>query len=71
MNPCLHVLFAVIHFEKEDHTTALVQLVAVATIRERRLFRSALAKVRLLFESSVYSRVASIGSYTVGTYNYI
>ena len=41
------------------------QLVAAATIRERRLFRSALAPVRLLFESGVYSRAASIRSYTV------
>ena len=43
----------------------LVRLVAAATIRERRLFRSALARVRLLFESSVYSRAASIRSYMV------
>ena len=41
------------------------RLVAAATIRERRLFRSALAQVRLLFESGVYSRGASIRSYTV------
>ena len=41
------------------------QLVAAATIREQRLFRSALAQVRLLFESGVYSREASIWSYTV------
>ena len=41
------------------------RLVAAATIRERRLFRSALAQVRLLFESGVYSREASIRSYTV------
>ena len=40
---------------------ALIRLVAAATIRERRLFRSALAQVRLLFESGVYSREASIG----------
>ena len=45
--------------------SALIQLVAAATIRERRLFRSALAQVRLLFESGVYSRAASIRSYTV------
>ena len=44
---------------------ALIRLVAAATIRERHLFRSALAQVRLLFESGVYSRVASIRSYTV------
>ena len=44
---------------------AIIQLVAAATIRERRLFRSALAQVRLLFESGVYSRGASIRSYTV------
>ena len=44
---------------------ALIRLVAAATIRERRLFRSALAQVRLLFESGVYSRAASIRSYTV------
>ena len=44
---------------------ALIRLVAAATIRERRLFRSALAQVRLLFESGVYSREASIRSYTV------
>ena len=43
----------------------LIRLVAVATIREQRLFRSALAQVRLLFESGVYSREASIRSYTV------
>ena len=71
MNPCLHVLFAVIHFKIEDNTTALVRLVAVATIRQWHLFRSALAQVRLLFESGVYSRAASIGSYTIGTYNYM
>ena len=41
------------------------RLVAAATIRERRLFRSALAQVRLLFESGVYSREASIRSCTV------
>ena len=46
---------------------ALIRLVATATIRERRLFRSALAQVRLLFESGVYSRGASIRSYTVDT----
>ena len=45
--------------------SALIQLVAAATIRERRLFRSALAQVWLLFESGVYSRAASIRSYTV------
>ena len=39
---------------------ALIRLVVVATIQERRLFRSALARVRLLFESGVYSRAASI-----------
>ena len=44
---------------------ALIRLVAAATIRERRLFRSALAQVRLLFESGVYSREVSIRSYTV------
>ena len=44
---------------------ALIRLVAAATIRERRLFRSVLAQVRLLFESGVYSRGASIRSYTV------
>ena len=43
----------------------LIRFVAAATIRERRLFRSALAQVRLLFESGVYSRGASIRSYTV------
>ena len=37
-----------------DHRV-LIRLVAAATIRERRLFRSALAQVRLLFESGVYS----------------
>ena len=42
--------------------------VAAATIRERRLFRSALAQVRLLFESGIYSRAASIRSYTVYMY---
>ena len=47
---------------------AIIQLVAAATIRERRLFRSALAQVRLLFESGVYSRGASIRSYTVYAY---
>ena len=41
------------------------RLVAAATNRERRLFRSALAQVRLLFESGVYSREASIRSDTV------
>ena len=41
---------------------ALVRLVASATILERRLFRSAVAQVRLLFESGVYSR-AAIRSY--------
>ena len=41
------------------------RLVAAETNRERRLFRSALAQVRLLFESGVYSREASIRSYTV------
>ena len=45
----------------------LIRLVAAATIRERRLFRSTLAQVRLLFESAVYSRAASIRSYTVYT----
>ena len=49
---------------------ALIRLVAAATIRERRLFRSALAQVRLLFESGVYSRGASIRSYTVAIYIY-
>ena len=44
---------------------ALIRLVAAVTIRERRLFRSVLAQVRLLFESGVYSREASIRSYTV------
>ena len=44
---------------------ALIRLVAAATIRERRLFRSVFAQVRLLFESGVYSREASIRSYTV------
>ena len=44
---------------------ALIRLVAAATIRERRLFHSALAQVRLLFESGVYSREASIRSYTI------
>ena len=39
---------------------ALIRLVAGATNRERRLFRSALAQVRLLFESGVYSRAAFI-----------
>ena len=43
----------------------LIRLVAAATIRERSLFRSALAQVRLLFESGVYSREKSIRSYTV------
>ena len=47
-----------------DHRVQ-IRLVAAATIRERRLFRSALAQVRLLFESGVYSRGASIRSYTV------
>ena len=46
---------------------ALIRLVAAETIREWRLFRSALAQVRLLFKSGVYSRVASIRSYTVHT----
>ena len=41
------------------------RLVAAATIRERHLFCSALAQVRLLFESGIYSRAASIRSYTV------
>ena len=41
------------------------RLVAAATIRERHLFCSALAQVRLLFESGIYSREASIRSYTV------
>ena len=44
---------------------ALIRLVAAATIRERRLFHSVLAQARLLFESGVYSRAASIRSYTV------
>ena len=44
---------------------ALIRLVAAPTIREWRLFRSALAQVRLLFESGVYLRGASIRSYTV------
>ena len=44
---------------------AIIRLVAAATIRVRRLFRSALAQVRLLFESGVYSRGAPIRSYTV------
>ena len=44
---------------------ALIRLVAAATIRECRLFRSALAQVRLLFEGSVYLRAVSIRSYTV------
>ena len=48
----------------------LIRLVAAATIRERRLFRSALAQVRLLFESGVYSRGASIRSYTVCNFLY-
>ena len=43
----------------------LIRLVAAATIQERRLFCSALAQVRLLFKSGVYSREASIQSYTV------
>ena len=43
-------------------------LVAAATILERRLFRFALAQVRLLFESGVYSRAASIRSYMVYMY---
>ena len=47
--PTYMYVFAVIQ------SRALIRLVAVATIRERRLFRSALAQVRLLFESSVYS----------------
>ena len=47
------------------YSRALIRLVAVATIQEQRLFRSALAQVQLLFESGVYSRVASIRSYTV------
>ena len=51
-------LFAVIQIR------AQIRL-AVVTIRERRLFRSVLAQMRLLFESGVYSRVASIRSYTV------
>ena len=46
---------------------ALIRLVTAATIRERRLFRSALAQVWLLFESGIYSRGASIRSYTVCT----
>ena len=41
---------------------ALIPLVAAVTIRERHLFRSALAQVRLQFESGVYSRAASIRS---------
>ena len=44
---------------------ALVQLVAMATVRERRLFHSVLAQVWLLFESGVYSRAVSVQSYTV------
>ena len=43
-------------------------IIAAATIREWRLFRSALAQVRLLFESGVYSRGASIRSYTVNPF---
>ena len=43
----------------------LIRLVATATIREWRPFRSSLAQVRLLFKSGVYSREASIRSYTV------
>ena len=48
-------------FERRDTSEltctiiALVRLVAAATIRERHLFCSALAQVRLLFESGVYS----------------
>ena len=49
----------------------LIRLVAAATIRERRLFRSALAQVWLLFESAVYSREVSIWSYTVFVLCYI
>ena len=41
------------------------RLVATVTIRERCLFCSALAQLRLLFESGIYSRAASIRSYTV------
>ena len=48
-----------------DQIRALIRLVAAATIPEWRLFHSALAQVRLLFESGVYSRAASIQSYTV------
>ena len=50
---------------------ALIRLVAVATIRERHLSRSALAQVRLQFESGVYSRAASIRSYMVYTISYL
>ena len=46
-----------------DHTTALVRLVAATTIQERRLFRSALAQVRLLFESGVYSVIYGMSFY--------
>ena len=45
----------------------LIRLVAAATIQERRLFHSTLAQVRLLFESGIYSRAASIRSYTIYT----
>ena len=58
-NPCMYVHVRISCYR------ALIRLVAVATIRERRLFRSTLAQVRLLFESGVYSREASIRSYTV------
>ena len=44
---------------------ALVRLVPAATVREQRLFHSAFAQVRLLLESGIYSRAASIRSYTV------
>ena len=39
-----------------------LRLVAAATIRERRLI---LAQVRVLFESGVYSRAASIRSHII------
>ena len=59
-NPCIHVRTCTYL-----QIRVLIRLVAAATIQERRLFRSALAQVRLLFDSGVYSREASIQSYTV------
>ena len=42
------------------------QLQAAAIIQEQLMCRHAVAKVRLLFESGFYSRVAFIQDFTVG-----